>query len=262
MTGLYGELHALGTAPRDLQIAPRAGFAFARHVTEVPIHGFELTEMVAALPLALQPGDWEQPMVGFTGHRAGTNVCVGPKDGWPGVATPAALTTYPFMAGASPDESDKGRIFADFASDLLVTAEGLALFDDDGRPTATLIGYRDAAIEQYRDRVRVARAVAALAEAGVLAPFEANDDVETVDPERHFYVRTAALASVDDATFIHLRRAGALPIAFGQAHSLVNMRKLRRMDQVQQRQHRARRGAKTGEPAFAPEDEDVVLDFG
>lgn len=262
MTALYANPQPLSGAPRDLQLAPQAGFGFARHVTEVPIHGFELTTMVATLPLALQPGDPERPMVGILGHVADENVWVGPKGGWIAPSTPAALETYPFVAGPRSDDPETGTLFADFGGGLLVDREGLALFDDDGAPTQTLVDYRDAAIRQYRDRRKVAQAVAALDEAGVLAPFEANADVETVDSARHVYVSTQALAQVDDETFRHLRRVGALPIAFGQAHSLVNMRKVRRMHQRWQRQARLRRGGRAVESLVPGEDEDIVLDFG
>ena len=142
---------------------------------------------------------------------------------------------------------------------------GAGGFRRGGAATQTLVDHRDAAIRQYRDGRKVARAVAALHAAGVLAPFEANEDVETVDPARHFYVKTDALAKVDDATFIELRRAGALPIAFGQAHSLVNMRKVRRMRQRWQRQAQARRGGRAARAVEAVDpldDDEIVLDFG
>jgi len=259
MSALYGDLHALSEAPRGLQLAPQAGFGFARQVTEVPIHGFELTTMVAALPLALQPGDPARPMVGITGQVPGENVCIGPKGGWPGVATPAALESYPFVAAPAPDKDDKGRLYADFAGDLLVYKDGLPLFDGEGEPTETLVGYRDAAIRQYRDRRQVARAVAALHEAGVLAPYEPNEDVETVDPERHCYVSTQALAKVDDETFVKLRRLGAIAIAFGQAHSLVNMRKIRRMHQQRQRRKQARPANRALQSVQPLDDEELVF---
>lgn len=241
-------------AREQLRLSPEAGYGYARTWTEVPVQRAELVTLVPVLPVAVCPdpdADW--PVVGLTGVASDVNVFVGPKGGWGGVAVPEAVTTYPFLARLV--DSGRGTLCVDPDSDRLSREFGVPLLDAYGAPTDTLAGYRDAAVRQLRERRALARAVAALAEAGVLRPWSA-EGVFTLDPERHQYVDLQAVHRLDDATFLNLRRSGALALAFAQRYSLANMRKLRRMEQRRERG----RSAAWVEELKGPDD-DFELDF-
>ena len=251
---LFADLQPLAKGPHaDLRLQPIPGHAFARTVTEIPVFTYELPLLVPVLPLALRIADGAASLVGITGVNTGENVFVGPKGAWNAVATPEALTTYPFAMRRARDGAQV--VCADMASALLGRSEGNPLLTDTGEPTATLQGYLAPLRKQAADRATAAKAIAALSEAGVLAPW-AVDDVATLDGDVHYHVDLAALAALPPARQAELAQHGALGIAYAQAYAMANMRKLRRMAR------RSPGGGRGQEVADYLKGDDIVLDFG
>jgi hypothetical protein len=259
---LFTDLQPLSRVDHaDLCLQPIPGYRFAAEVAEIPVFGYELRHLVAVLPLAFRIEGGRGALVGITGVDAGANVFVGPNGGWNAIATPEALTTYPFTMRTAADGSPV--LAADMASALLSRDEGDPLLDEAGAPTPVITESLGKLRAQLRDRHATARAIAALWNAGVLAPWQA-DDITSLDPSVHYHVQVAALAGLSAETQAELARQDALSLAYAQAYSMANMRKLRRMGRRpakrQQQQPDVDKYLK-GDDALDFGD-DLVLDFG
>lgn len=236
----------------NLCLMPLPDYSFAARASVLPVHAFELQWLVSVLPVALQPGGDGPPLVGVTGIEAGENLFVGPRGAWTGDAKPDVLETYPLALVPTADGSE--AIALDRASDLVSESDGEPLLTEDGQPTAMLVEYRQQLQRQMRDRQASRRAVMALHEAGVLAPWTAAG-VDTIDPARHYYVKLADLHQLPAEMLGQMGRSGTLGIAYAQAYSLACMRKLRRMAQG-----RRKSGPDLG-VTVADDDSDAPLDF-
>ncbi len=79
------------------------------------------------------------------------------------------------------------------------------------------------------------RAVNALADADLIAPWEINlkQDEEVVPVKGLFRVDEAALNKLDDEDFLTLRKAGGLAVAYGQLFSMNQLAVLERLGVLQ-----------------------------
>ena len=112
----------------------------------------------------------------------------------------------------------------DEQSNLVVdgSSAGEEFFDAQGNPAPVLKPAFDAAMALERNRKSTELAVAALAQAGVIRPWEIK--VKSAEGERPISglhrVDEAALRALPDETFLNLRKTSALPIAYTQMLSM------------------------------------------
>ena len=87
-----------------------------------------------------------------------------------------------------------------------------------------------------RDQLTTARAVSALADAGVIKPWPLTMQVgnQQVAVSGLHSVDEVALDALDDATFLKLRKASSLVIAYGQLLSIVQVQGLARLTLMRQ----------------------------
>ncbi len=142
---------------------------------------------------------------------------------------------------------------ADFGYEGLRPDGAERLIHADGEPSEALQGYQRRAQAQLRDREATERAIRALAEADVLAPWQVAD-VATLDGRVHYYVQLRALHRLEAEQQAELAAQGALGLAYAQAYAIANMRKLRRM-------HRQRQKRLPDLDQLFPTEDDADLDF-
>ena len=86
-----------------------------------------------------------------------------------------------------------------------------------------------------RDQVATAGAVSALADAGLIKPWPLTMQVgdQQISVNGLHSVNEAALNALDDATFLKLRKASSMVVAYGQLLSMVQVQGLARLTLMQ-----------------------------
>lgn len=205
---------------------PPVDLAFAAEKALIPLHAGELAKAAATMPLALMKEGREWRLVGVCGIE---NLFV--KDGkWLGNYTPAWLSTWPFAVVAV---GEKGLVTFDCDSGLLGAEEGEPFFDEQGQMTEAVATRIEALKISHRKHQATQKALSALAKAKVITPWP-----ETLQSQLGLSINglhmidEKALSQLDDETFLSLRKAQALPIAYAvnlslpQTHLLARLARL------------------------------------
>jgi hypothetical protein len=205
--------------------------AFAASWDFAPLIGSELGSAFAAMPIAFLAGREGYQLVAILSFTPGQNLFVGPNGSWLGLYVPAAIRSYPFQL--QPGNGSRWILCVDEASGQVVDSGGDAapFFNPDGTVGAKVKGVTDMLEQIERGRVATENAVAALAEAGVIHPWDIrirSEDGEVALPGIH-RIDEAALNALDDEAFMRLHRASALPVAYSQLLSLGQLRVLERL---------------------------------
>jgi hypothetical protein len=210
--------------------------AFAAERTVIPLVGAELSKVVPAMPTGFIKLDAGYQLVAITSLQPGTNLYVAPDGNWLGEYIPAALRAYPFQL-AQQEGAENFILCINEASGLVVenTEDGNAFFDDQDQPTQ---GIKD--ILNFLTKVEASRAVTqgavnALADAGLITPWEINlkQGEKVVPVEGLFSIDEAGLNKLDNEDFLTLRKAGGLALAYAQLLSMSQLAVLERLGELQ-----------------------------
>jgi hypothetical protein len=211
-------------------------YAFAAEQTVVPLVGAERAKAALAMPTGFIKLDAGYQLVAITSLQPGTNLYVAPDGKWLGAYLPAALRGYPFQL-AQQEGAEEYILCINEASGLVVedTEDGNAFFDDQDRPTQKIKDTLNflTQIKASRDATEVA--VNALADAGLITPWEINlkQGEKVVPVEGLFRVDEAGLNKIDDKDFLTLRKAGGLALAYAQLLSMSQLAVLERLGELQ-----------------------------
>jgi hypothetical protein len=189
----------------------------------------------------------------------GTNLFVAPNGRWLGKYTPSVFRSYPFLL-AKVKGLDNPVLCVDEDSGLVHNDQtaGELFFDDNGevsKPVKEIMNFLNQ-VEQNRAATNVA--VAALAEAGVLAEWLLKiKDGDQEKPVTGLYrIDEAGLNALEDETFLKIRKAGVLPIAYAQLMSMGNMQNLAQLAKAQEQMKQAQTKQKDLDiqPIFGDDD--------
>jgi hypothetical protein len=151
---------------------------------------------------------------------------------------PFVLRSYPFSL-IRKEGSDQSVLAVDEDSTLVVDEMGEGVekfFEPDGSPSSTTKSLTEYLHILERDQAMTQRAIAALAEANLIEPWPLTVPIENdkVTVSGLHRVNEPALQALDDPTFLKLRRAGALPIAYGQLLSMAQVSVLTKLNLIKQ----------------------------
>ncbi len=237
------------------------GFIFAAHETIVPLAGAEFARAALEMPIAFIEVSGAYVPVGLMSPIAGRNFFIGPHGQWLGTYVPSALRAYPF-ALRRIDGSGEAILCIDEDSGLLTENDGTVqgFFNADGTPSeaSKSILYFLSQIE--RDRAATAAAVAALRDAGVIEPWPLATRIEgQVTPLSGLYrISEAAMNALDDAAFLELRKAGALPLAYLHLLSMIQLSVFERLNIAQQQLIRQKENLVSLDEIFASADSGIL----
>ena len=195
------------------------GYGFAGADAQAPIVGAELARAALSMPCAFLEQSGRYTLVAVLSLIPGRNMFVGPGERWLGPYVPAWLRAYPFRV-LPQQGTDKVVLCVDEESGLVVErgAAGEEFFDAEGNPAPALKPVFEALMEVERSRRATDLAVAALAQAGVIRPWQLK--VKTNQGDQAIGglhgVDAAALGALPDDEFVKLRATSALPIAYAQ----------------------------------------------
>lgn len=199
------------------------GYGFAAGNVLVPIGGAEVFRAALAMPIAFveQSGGYQlMAMLSFT---PGRNMFVGPDGRWLGSYIPAWYRSYPFRLLAR-EGTDEPVLCIDEDNKLVVEGAdaGEEFFDADGNPSQSLKPVLGLLRDIEHDRKKTQLAVSALSEAQTIQPWSIK--LKTAQAEQAISglnrIDEARLNALEDDIFLKLRKASALPVAYGQMLSI------------------------------------------
>jgi hypothetical protein len=216
------------------------GFGFAANLAVASLGGSEFSQAIGTFPIAFierSPGSYLP--VAVLALSKGGNLFVGPGGQWLGGYIPIVFRRYPFSL-IRTDNGEGGVLGIDEDSGLIVDnddGEGVEeFFADDGTLAPTTKAIAEMVQFSERDQLSTARAVSAVADAGVIKPWpltmQVGDQQITVNGLHS--VDEAALNALDDATFLKLRKASSMVVAYGQLLSMAQVQGLARLTLMQQ----------------------------
>ena len=192
-------------------------YKFAATEAVAPIVGAELAKAALSMPLAFSEQAGHYTLVAVLSLVSGRNMFVGSDGRWYGNYIPACLRSYPF--GLLPQHgTDQLALCVDEGSGLVVEKNitGDEFFDAEGNVSPAVKAVMELLTQFHRSRQVTDLAVSALAQAGVIKPWQIN--VKSAQGEQAIgglhCIDEVALGALSNDDFMKLRIA--LPIAYGQ----------------------------------------------
>jgi hypothetical protein len=204
-------------------------YAFAADTAVAPLVAAELPRALAAMPVGFVKQDTRCFPAGLLSLEPGHNLFVTPEGRWAGPYVPACFRGYPFGLARLSGKPDP-VLCVDQDSKLVNDTDGERFFDDAGRLSEAVAGVVGFLKKIEQNRVLTAAAVDALDRAGVLVPWQITDAADN-PVSGLFRIDTAALDALDDAAFLALRTAGALPLVYAHLFSLDHVPRLKKLAQ-------------------------------
>jgi hypothetical protein len=190
------------------------------------------------MPCAFVQHSGRYTLVAVLSPAGGRNIFVGPDGRWLCGYVPAVFRIHPFQVLPNKG-TDAAVLCVDEESKLVVdgNSAGEEFFDAEGKPAPALQPVFEAGMALERGRKATELAVAALAEAGVIRPWEIK--IKSEQGERAITglhrADEAALRALPDETFLNLRKISALPIAYMQMLSMGQLGVFEHLDKIQSR---------------------------
>ena len=199
-------------------------YSFAADRALISLAAAELAKAVLSMPLAFVEENGRVYLVAVMSLEPGKNQFVAPDGRWLGAYIPAAVRGHPF-ALLQPDSAQAAILCVDEDSGLVVdagTAGSEPFFDEEGAPAPLLKASLDFLSQVEASRAATSHAVTALGAAGLLTPWllqvDSSEGQKTVTGLLR--IDETRLNALDDASFLALRSAGALAIAYAQILSM------------------------------------------
>lgn len=197
-------------------------FSFASRDNLVPIVAAELSRAVSSMPLAFVRLREQYLLVGVLSLAPGRNLFVAPDGRWLGAYVPSAFRGVPFRLVKSEKQADL-ILCVDEDAGLVYDGKELGerFFDEDGNISRPLKEVMDFLHNVEKNKMATEGAVSALNQAGAIIPWRLKIGGKNI--EGLYRVDEAKLLETEDSIFLQLRKAGALPIAYGQLLSMGNL---------------------------------------
>jgi hypothetical protein len=207
-------------------------FAFAAGESVAPIVAAELQAVTLSMPMGFIEQSGRYVLVAVMSVIGGRNLFVGKDNQWLGKYIPAVFRAYPFKL-LRQEGSDELVLGIDEESKLVVDADepGEAFYDSEGKAIAAVQVMLNFLVNYERSHIATDLAVAALAKAGVICPWDIKiKAAEQEKPVSGLYrIDETALNALGDEAFSQLRKASALPIAYAQLFSMGQFPMLERL---------------------------------
>jgi hypothetical protein len=218
---------------------PQQNCAFAATYAMVPLVGLEAARAAVAMPLSFIEQSGRYLLVAMMSPVPGRNLFVGPAGQWLGNYMPAAMRGYPFSL-ARVESSEKAVLCIDEDSGSVVEGDtnpdATKFFEQDGVPSAALKAMLDFLTRAEQNRTAKDLALAALAEAGVIQPWQLSveKDKQQTSVKGFHRIDESALNALDGETFLKLRKTSALGLAYAQLMSLQTIGVFQQLQAIQQ----------------------------
>ena len=193
-------------------------WSFASGKSLVPIVLLELSGAIGEMPLAFVPHQDAYHLVAVLGVAPEKSLAVAPDGSWRPGHYPLLLATYPFVLVDGQD--DNQLVAVDEGSGLISDdpSKGQPFFNAHGEPSDIVSRVVENLKRVAAGRLATRNAVKALAEAGVLEPWQLT--VGNTKMEGLYRVSEKSLRSLEPGALKGLLDKGALTAAYGQLFSM------------------------------------------
>lgn len=204
-------------------------YTFAHKEITAPIIGAEFPQAGTAFPIAFLVQQESISPIVLMGFEQGKNLFMDNTGKWLGAYTPMIWRVHPFKLART--ENEQMVLCIDQDSDLITEGEGESLFDAEGNPTAAVKSVLDLLNYLQAGQAATTTACSALAKHGLLKPWPLTFTTPSGPAKLNglFQIDEQALNQLADDAFLELRRAGALPLAYCQLLSMMQVPGLERM---------------------------------
>lgn len=210
---------------QDFSFSRFEDYRFAATDMAAPIVGAELAQVVRTYPICFLKDDGGHFfLAALLSVAPGKNLFVRPDTGrWMGYV-PAHFRSHPFRLARHPEQQnpvfciDEGSEWVHDKRDV-----GEPIFTAEGKPTEEVEKIINFLKEVENNKSATARAVTALASAGVIQPWPVKtkgDHGQEQTLNNVYAVDETKFNGLDDETFIKIRHSGALPIVYSQLLSM------------------------------------------
>ncbi len=212
-------------------------YSFAATTSYAPLVAAELQRAMQNMPLAFIRQGQNFHVAAVLSLSPGDNLFVDSQGRWLGGYVPSVFRGHPFKLAKLQDQ-DKLVLCVDEASGLISESGGEPFFDENSELAQPVREVREFLEKVAQNSVATQRAVNALAEAGVLASWQVKIEIgdEVLAPAGLYRIDEARLNSLDNETFLKLRTAQALPVAYAQLFSMANMGMLKKLAEIRKKQ--------------------------
>lgn len=208
-------------------------FRFAAHDQVVPLVAQELAGAAPEMPVGFVKNADQFLLVALLSYRPNDNFYVSPEGKWLVQYTPVALRAHPFRL-VRQQATDKMVLCVD--QEAVMNSPGEEIFFDEGDKPSKAVQQILQLLEMVeRNRQATAFGVAALAEAGLIVPWEikVRSDGQTFPVSGFHKVDEDALNRLPDEGFLKLRKVGAILLAYAQLFSMQQLHLLGKLAAVQ-----------------------------
>lgn len=222
-------------------------YGFASRTPVAPIVGLELATAAVNMPLGFVRQGENFHLSALLSFRADNNLFVGPDGRWISSYTPAIFRSYPFRL-LRPEGSEQMVVCVDEESDLIHDGDGgEAFFGEDGKPSEQVTQVADFLQQLEASRLATDIAVKALAQAELIVPWEIRikgSEGGELPVNGFFRVDETKLNALDEQSYLGLRKAGAIGLAYGQIVSMSRLEMLGRLAEHHENVVKARQQAR------------------
>ncbi|RYF84109.1 MAG: hypothetical protein EOO29_00760 [Comamonadaceae bacterium] len=219
----------------ELRYTARPGdYGFAAQAQFIPVVGSEAAKVAETLPIVFPPEGGGAMPLAMVGVRPGQNAFVGPEGQWLGSYVPVQVQRYPFNLAELPAQANASEANRSYAICVVPGAphfteggdQGVALLDDEGKPTALTRSMQTELAKVQADAERTQFMVRQLEEAGLLL---AVPIPVVTAPGEAIAVKGARILHIDKFRTLNaeqkkaLEPSGALALAQVHIHSLKNL---------------------------------------
>lgn len=221
---MYSKIEPLNVAMHGglmLQPSPTK-FKFAAGLNSIPLAAIEVPNAASFYPVVFGMSGSDHAAFAITGTKAGENRFVSEDGSWRADCyVPAYVRRYPFILMSDPDK-DTLSLAADMNSDMFSTTTGEALYIEGAASKAAqfAMGF---CTSFRRELIATAEIIKSIEDAGLLTARRAEVTLpggETSVLTGFNVVDEAKLQALDDATFLSLRKSGALVVIYSHLWSM------------------------------------------
>lgn len=200
-------------------------YRFAAHTQFAPLVAAELTNAVLNMSLCFVYRENQYHLMALLSPVPGENYFVSPEFSWLGGYVPAHFRGYPFSLSVSSG-SINPTLCVNENSGLISDSEGELFFNREGELSKAVSEVKLFLEEVEKSRIKTEMAVSALGDAGLISqwPLKVKEGEREIHVEGLYKTNEPGLNQTDDQTFLRLRKAGALPLAYAQLLSMGNVR--------------------------------------
>jgi hypothetical protein len=214
-----------------------SSYSFTSKASIANLVGAEIPKAVSGgLPMAFVKEQDAFFLAAVLSPTPGTNLFVNQTGKWLGEYIPSAFRSYPFRLARAKGK-DNLILCVDEDSGLVKNDKSAEpFFDDQGQLSKPVQDIMDFLSQVEQNKRKTIQAVDVLADAGIITqlPLKMRHKDREKPVAGLYRIDEAKLNSLDDEQFNKLRKAGALPIAYGQLLSMENIQVFEKLAKAQE----------------------------